>query len=87
MHLQYTRAHTQIHTHTWYVHFTLQTHCRYYYYNTVPNATYQQTMIDVYKYAQSTSPPIPYRYCLYDSWWYLRGVWSMCVAIACVMGQ
>ena len=39
-----------------------------YYYNTEVNKTYQQTIVDVFKYAQESG--IPYRTWLADSWWY-----------------
>jgi hypothetical protein len=55
----------------------------YYYYQTedhapkrgppyTPGKTYQQTLIDVKKYADSEA--IPYKYILLDSWWYYQGV-------------
>ncbi|EDQ89592.1 uncharacterized protein MONBRDRAFT_36925, partial [Monosiga brevicollis MX1] len=43
----------------------------YYYYQTENNKTYEDTLLDVYDYAQQES--IPYRYILLDSWWYYKG--------------
>ncbi|VDI03427.1 Hypothetical predicted protein [Mytilus galloprovincialis] len=43
----------------------------YYYYNTEANKTYEQTMKDVFDYAQREK--IPYRYLQLDSWWYYKG--------------
>ncbi|XP_041369520.1 uncharacterized protein LOC121383515 [Gigantopelta aegis] len=43
----------------------------YYYYNTEPNKTYEQTILDVRDYANRSN--IPYRYVQYDSWWYYKG--------------
>src|SRR4051812_34087726 len=43
----------------------------YYYYNTEPNKNYEDTLIDVYRYAVNNS--IPYGWFLLDSWWYYRG--------------
>ena len=43
----------------------------YYYYQTEPGKTYQQTLIDVWLDAQSRS--IPYSTVLLDSWWYYKG--------------
>jgi alpha-glucosidase (family GH31 glycosyl hydrolase) len=39
----------------------------YYYYQTEPNKNYEDTLLDVYDYAQKES--IPYHYILLDSWW------------------
>lgn len=44
----------------------------YYYYLTEANKTYEQTLLDVYAYAQQSG--IPYRGVLLDSWWYFKGV-------------
>eukprot|EP00039_Didymoeca_costata_P006166 m.87998 g.87998 ORF g.87998 m.87998 type:complete len:840 (+) comp13136_c0_seq1:26-2545(+) len=43
----------------------------YYYYNTEPGKTYEQTLYDVKAYADSMN--IPYKYVLLDSWWYYKG--------------
>eukprot|EP01012_Entosiphon_sulcatum_P028632 TRINITY_DN3468_c0_g1_i1.p1 TRINITY_DN3468_c0_g1~~TRINITY_DN3468_c0_g1_i1.p1 ORF type:complete len:750 (+),score=126.46 TRINITY_DN3468_c0_g1_i1:23-2251(+) len=43
----------------------------YYYYKTEPGKNYEDTLVDVQKYAQSVG--IPYRYILLDSWWYYKG--------------
>ena len=43
----------------------------YYYYLTEENKTYEDTMIDVKKYADKVG--IPYRQWLMDSWWYFKG--------------
>ncbi|XP_056009973.1 uncharacterized protein LOC125678812 [Ostrea edulis] len=43
----------------------------YYYYLTEQNKTYEDTMLDVKKYADSQN--IPYRYFQFDSWWYYKG--------------
>jgi len=43
----------------------------YYYYNTAPNASYEQTMLRVAEYAAAAR--LPYRYWLADSWWYYKG--------------
>jgi hypothetical protein len=43
----------------------------FYYYHTVLNKTYEDTMIDVKAYADSVG--IPYRHWLADSWWYYKG--------------
>ncbi|XP_062593083.1 uncharacterized protein LOC134254572 [Saccostrea cucullata] len=43
----------------------------YYYYLTEQNKTYEDTMLDVKKYADSQN--IPYRYFQFDSWWYFKG--------------
>lgn len=43
----------------------------YYYYNTVPNMNYEETLIEVKKYSDSIG--IPYTYVLLDSWWYYKG--------------
>ena len=40
----------------------------YYYYQQEPNKTYEDTLLDVYDYAQQEN--IPFRYILLDSWWY-----------------
>ena len=40
----------------------------YYYYNTVPGLTYQETLIAIKKYADSVG--LPYRYWLLDSWYH-----------------
>lgn len=42
----------------------------YYYYNTVKNRTYEQTLYGVYKYSKEAR--IPYRYLQIDSWWYYK---------------
>jgi len=42
----------------------------YYYYCTEPDKNYEETMLDVYDYAQSAG--IPYRHVLLDSWWYYQ---------------
>lgn len=43
----------------------------YYYYQTEPNKTYEQTLLDVKAYADSEN--LPYQYVLLDSWWYYKG--------------
>ncbi|KAL5016032.1 hypothetical protein ScPMuIL_005621 [Solemya velum] len=43
----------------------------YYYYLTEPNKTYEQTVLDIKKEADSQK--IPYRYFQYDSWFYPKG--------------
>ena len=43
----------------------------YYYYQTEPGKTYEETLLDVAAYAKRAA--IPYRYVLLDSWWYFRG--------------
>lgn len=43
----------------------------YYYYQTEPNKTYEQTLYDVKDYADAQG--IPYKYVLLDSWWYYKG--------------
>jgi len=43
----------------------------YYYYLTEENKTYEDTIIDVKKYADKVG--IPYRQWLMDSWWYFKG--------------
>lgn len=43
----------------------------YYYYNTVPQSNYEDTMLAVAQYAASEG--IAYRYWLADSWWYYKG--------------
>ncbi|CAH1776345.1 unnamed protein product, partial [Owenia fusiformis] len=43
----------------------------YYYYNTVPNRTYEETILDAKAYGDKLG--IPYRYLQYDSWWYPKG--------------
>lgn len=43
----------------------------YYYYHTLPNASYDATLRAVHRYAQKEG--IPYRYILLDSWWYFKG--------------
>ncbi|PVD22557.1 hypothetical protein C0Q70_18373 [Pomacea canaliculata] len=44
----------------------------YYYYNTEPNKTYQDTMLDVRAYSLQSN--VPYRYLQYDSWWYYKSI-------------
>ncbi|XP_071835062.1 uncharacterized protein [Apostichopus japonicus] len=44
----------------------------YYYYNTEPNKTYEETMLDIKIYADALN--IPYKYYQIDSWWYYRGI-------------
>lgn len=46
----------------------------FYYYNTEPNITYEETMIDVKKEAMKEF--VPYKYYQIDSWWYFKGVLS-----------
>lgn len=43
----------------------------YYYYKTEDGKNYQETIIDVYKYA--VKEKIPYKHWLMDSWWYYKG--------------
>mmetsp|Transcript_3597 Transcript_3597/g.9206 ORF Transcript_3597/g.9206 Transcript_3597/m.9206 type:complete len:812 (-) Transcript_3597:141-2576(-) len=43
----------------------------YYYYLTEKGVNYEQTLMDVYSYAESVH--IPYKYILLDSWWYTKG--------------
>eukprot|EP01006_Ploeotia_vitrea_P025487 TRINITY_DN58345_c0_g2_i1.p1 TRINITY_DN58345_c0_g2~~TRINITY_DN58345_c0_g2_i1.p1 ORF type:complete len:748 (-),score=61.40 TRINITY_DN58345_c0_g2_i1:94-2337(-) len=43
----------------------------FYYYHTQKNKTYEQTLLDVKKYADSLK--LPYKYILLDSWWYFKG--------------
>ncbi|KAK7471362.1 hypothetical protein BaRGS_00036000 [Batillaria attramentaria] len=43
----------------------------YYFYQTEPNKTYEQTILDVYNYSLSLN--LPYRYVQYDSWFYPKG--------------
>ena len=43
----------------------------YFYYNTLPNSTYEDTLVAVKGYADSVG--LPYKYVLLDSWWYYRG--------------
>ncbi|KAL5016026.1 hypothetical protein ScPMuIL_005615 [Solemya velum] len=43
----------------------------YYYYQTEPNLTYEQTILDIKQEADSQK--IPYRYLQYDSWFYPKG--------------
>ena len=43
----------------------------YYYYNTEPGMTYEQTLIAVKQY--SVQAGLPFRYLQLDSWWYYRG--------------
>ena len=43
----------------------------YYYYNTVPDMNYQQTVESIKSYADDLR--IPYKYILLDSWFYYRG--------------
>ena len=43
----------------------------YYYYNTEPNKTYEQTIIDIKKYVDEEN--IPVRWILIDSWFYYYG--------------
>ena len=43
----------------------------YYYYHTHNQSNYQQTLVDVHRYASSIH--VPYKYVLLDSWWYYRG--------------
>lgn len=45
--------------------------CRYYYYNPIPNKTYEDTLYEVYEYAQREG--LPYRHLQLDSWWYIKG--------------
>eukprot|EP00730_Choanoeca_flexa_P001442 TRINITY_DN10639_c0_g1_i1.p1 TRINITY_DN10639_c0_g1~~TRINITY_DN10639_c0_g1_i1.p1 ORF type:complete len:746 (+),score=195.33 TRINITY_DN10639_c0_g1_i1:3-2240(+) len=42
----------------------------YYYYQTEPHKNYEDTLLDVYAYAQEEQ--IPYKYILLDSWWYYQ---------------
>jgi hypothetical protein len=42
----------------------------YYYYNTEPNVTYQQTITDSLSYMKSLDLPI--QYVQFDSWWYYK---------------
>lgn len=42
----------------------------YFYYNTLRNKTYEQTLYEVYKYSKRAG--IPYRYLQIDSWWYYK---------------
>lgn len=44
----------------------------FYYYQKERNKTYEETVLDVVKYA--TTAGIPYRYLQYDSWWYFKSV-------------
>ncbi|XP_071835064.1 uncharacterized protein [Apostichopus japonicus] len=44
----------------------------FYYYNTEPNKTYEQTMIDVK--AEADRLFVPYKYYQLDSWWYFKGI-------------
>lgn len=39
--------------------------------HTEPGRNYQQTLTDVYKYAEESD--IPYKFILLDSWWYFKG--------------
>ena len=41
------------------------------YYNTEPGKNYEQTVLDLKKY--SVEAHIPFRWILYDSWFYLKG--------------
>ena len=41
------------------------------YYHTDPGKNYEDTLLDVYEYAQEAK--IPYTYVLIDSWWYFKG--------------
>lgn len=43
----------------------------YYYYNTLPELNYENTMIEMSNYFKYHN--IPVRYINYDSWWYLKG--------------
>jgi hypothetical protein len=43
----------------------------YYYYHTDNNETYEETLINVSKYAKQVG--LPYQYILLDSWWYYKG--------------
>jgi hypothetical protein len=43
----------------------------FYYYNTEPNKTYQETIIEVKEYAEKVG--LPFRSWLMDSWWYFKG--------------
>jgi hypothetical protein len=43
----------------------------FYYYNTEPNKTYQETIIEVKEYAEKIG--LPFRSWLMDSWWYFKG--------------
>ncbi|CAD5111385.1 unnamed protein product [Dimorphilus gyrociliatus] len=42
----------------------------YFYYNTLKNKTYEESLYEVYKYSQKAG--IPYRYLQIDSWWYYK---------------
>jgi len=42
----------------------------YYYYNPLPNTSYQDTVLELHA---NLSERIPVRYVNYDSWWYLKG--------------
>ncbi|KAJ8044596.1 hypothetical protein HOLleu_07381 [Holothuria leucospilota] len=44
----------------------------FYHYNTEPNKTYEQTLIDVK--AEADRLFIPYKYYQLDSWWYFKGI-------------
>jgi hypothetical protein len=43
----------------------------YYYYNTIPTLSYEDTIIEIKSYADQQQ--LPYRYVLIDSWWYYKG--------------
>jgi len=42
----------------------------FYYYNTEPNKTYEETMLDVYHEIRHGNESIPFRSWNFDSWWY-----------------
>ena len=46
----------------------------YYYYNTVPNATYEETLILLKEYFDTED--IPIKYVDLDSWWYYKGIYD-----------
>ncbi len=57
--------------------------CSYYYYQTEPNKTYEDTLLDVHAYAQAER--IPYRYILLDSWWCVGVVVVIFVVVVIVV--
>ena len=44
----------------------------YYYYNTEPNTTYGETMMDIYDHYSEGPQKLPLRHWNYDSWWYYK---------------
>ena len=44
----------------------------YYYYNTEPNKTYGETMMDIYDNYSGGPQKLPIRHWNYDSWWYYK---------------